>query len=312
MAIILNQQGDCASDTLGTGLAACVALYGDINGIDLWSPSYTLDTTTESLPTESEYKELVQAKTVYPLNEMYDFDQTTPDNEVATSSRGVKKEIRTGKPEFSFIWSNGACFHQGVFDKVGQGRWAISMKFETGVLFTRNVAGTILKPFDNGMFSVNTYKFQQGTDPDLTTALVQFPSAVEFNSRQVFFTWDELTYDMNSVSGVLNAKLLYTTDPTAATTFSVSVTSLCNESVIITGLEDTNDWVLGGTQASPTTISTVTYNAGTDSYDFVLDTALISTDTVQPSLADVSGGYDVAENASGDLYQGTAALFTVV
>lgn len=313
MAIEFNLQGDCTNGTLGTGLDACVALYGDLTGMDLFpSGTFVKDTTVDSLPTETEYKELIQGKLLYPLNDIFDFDQTTPDNEIASSSRGVKKEVRTGKPEFSLMWSNGACFHQGVFDKRGTGRWDISLKFETGILFTRNIASTKLKPFDNGMFSVSTYKFQQGGDPDLTTVNIQFPTPDEFNKRQVFFTWEELGYDMTDTNGVLDAKLAFTTDPSASTMFSISVKSLCNESVVITGLELlANGWAIGGVQASATTISTVAFNVATQSYDFVVAPTLISTDTIQISLADISGGFNVAENASGDLYQGSTVLFTI-
>lgn len=312
MAIEFNLQGDCDNDTLGTGLDACVALYGDLNGIDLFpAGTFSLDTSIDSLPTETEYKELIQDKKIYPLNDLYDFDQTTPDNEIASSSRGIKKEVRTGKPEFSLMWSNSACFHQSVFDKRGTGRWDISMKFETGILFTRNIGSNKLKPFNNGLFSVGTYKFQQGGDPDLTTVFIQFPTPDEFNKRQVFFTWDELGYDMGDTNGVLNAKLKFTIVPTASTDFSISIKSLCNESVVITGLELPNDYLLGGIQTSPTTITSATFNVATQAYDFVVAPALILTDTVQISLADISGGFNVAENVSGDLFQGSTPLVTV-
>ncbi len=312
MAIELNLQGDCSDSLLGTGLASCVALYGDLTGIDLYTKgSFALDTTSGTFPDEAAYQLLVQGKSVFPLNDIFQFEQNTPDNELATSSRGIVKEIRTGKPQFSLTWSNGACFHAGLDDKRGNNLWDIAMKFETGVLYATNIAKSVLKPFTAGMFSPATYKVQQATDPDMSTAVFQYPSADEFNSRQVFFTWDEIGYDQTDTNGVLDATVAYTIAPSASTDFSASVKSKCNSSVVITGLDDINDWKLNGTQASATTISTVTFNTVTQAYDFVVSPILVSADTIELSLADVAATLDVAKNASGDFYQGQAPLATV-
>ncbi len=289
-----------------------MALYGDLTGIDLYTiGSFALDTTSGTFPDEAAYKLLVQGKSVFPLNDIFQFEQNTPDNELATSSRGIVKEIRTGKPQFSLTWSNGACFHAGLFDKKGNNLWDIAMKFETGVLYATNIAKSVLKPFTTGMFSVATYKIQQATDPDMSTAVFQYPSADEFNSRQVFFTWDELGYDQTDTNGVLDTTIENTIPASASTDFSASVKSACNSSVVITGLDDPNEWKLNGAQISPTTISSVTFNATTEEYDFVVTPILVSTDTVELSLADVAAVLDVAVNSAGDFYQGQAPLVTV-
>lgn len=313
MAIQLNQQGDCTTNLLGTGLDACIKEYGDLVGIDLYlKGTFALNTTTDTFPNLVAYKLLIQGKTLFPINNIFDFEQTTPDNEIATSSRGIQREIRAGKPQFTTTWSNGGCFHESVFDKKGQDTWDIALKFETGVLFATNIAGTILKPFTNGMFSPASFKLQQAADPNMTTAAFQFPSAEEWNTRKVFFTFDELGYDQNTVNGVLNTTVEFPTAPAAGTTFSLSVLSKCNTSVVVTGLDDANEWKLNGVQASSTTISTVTFNITTNQYDFTVTPALIATDTLAPSLADVAAGFDVAVNTAGDLFQGQALLTTVV
>lgn len=307
--ITLNLQGSCITRARGTGLGDCVKQYGDLLGIDIYRKGWSLDTTTDTLPNEAGYKALIQSEQVYPLNDLYSFEQNTPDNEFATGSTGKMSEIRAGKPQYSITWDLGACFHKGLYDKRGQNRWDIAFKFETGVLFASNVDGSKLKAFDNGMFSVATFKVLQGTDPEMSTVTFQLPTAIEFNERQVFYTWDALGYDMNNVNGVINAHLEYQTTPVAGTTVSVKVLDDCNRSVSVLGLDDPSNWALGGTQISATTISGVAYNATTEAYDLTLDTPLVSTDTVQPKLVD--GADDVAENSSGDLYKGQAPLATI-
>lgn len=313
MPVEFNLQGDCTVNLLGSGLDSCVALYGDLVGIDLFlKGTFAIDTTSGTFPDETAYKLRIQQKTLFPLNNIFEFEQTTPDNELATSSRGITKEIRAGKPAFSITWSDGGCFHEQVFDKQGQDTWDIAMKFEKGVVYAKNIAGTILKPFTNGIFSVGTFKIQQGTDPDQTIVNIQFPTAEEWNSRKTFYTWVAIGYDQSLINGVLNTIVDFEGSVTASTTFSVSVVSRCNESVIITGLDDPNEWKLNGAQASTTTISQVVFNAATNQYDFTVTPTLIATDTLQPSLADVTATLDVAINSAGDFYQGQDKDITVL
>jgi len=309
--ITLNTQGSCTTDQRGTGLGDCVKQYGDLLGIDAYNKGWSLNTTTDTIPTEAEYKALIQKGVIYPLNNLFNFEQQTPDNEFATGSTGKKSEIRAGKPEYTITWDEGGCFHKGLFSLRGKNRWDIAFKFETGVLFATNVSESVLKSFDTGMFSVSTLKFQQGTDPEMSMATFQFNSAVELNSRSVFYTWDDLGYDMNSVDGVINANVSFNSTPVAGTSLEVKVLDDCNRSVDILGLTDANNWVVEGVQASTTIVSAVSYNAG-GYYDITLDVALVSTDTIKLSLGDVALGYTSAESTSGDLYKGATSTETIV
>lgn len=310
--IELNLQGNCTTNFKGTGLDACVAEYGDLTGIGIYTKgSFALTIVSGTFPDEVAYKLLIQEESLFPLLDIFSFEQTTPDNEMATSSRGIKKEIRSGKPEFSTTWSNGGCWHESVYDKKGTGLWDTALIFESGVLYGKNSSETTLKPFTTGMFSVTTFKLQQGTDPDMTTAIFQFPNANEFNLRKSFFTFDEIGYDMNEIAGILNATVAYTIVPSAATDFSASVKSTCNSSVVITGLDNVTNWKLNGVQATATTISSVTFNVTTQAYDFVLSPTLVSADTIELELTDTVASLDVAINAAGDFFKGIAPLVTV-
>lgn len=309
MAIDLNLQGNCTVGTRGTGLGDCLAKEGDATGFDISVKSWKLDTTTDTLPTEAEYKALVQAETIYPFNGLYNFDQVTPDSEYATGSTGLKSKIRSGKPEYAFTFDKGYCAHKGMYDKEGKDRWNISLKFETGVFLATDVSESIIKGFSNGLFDVGTYKFQQGTDPSMSVVSFQFSNAVELNQRGVFYTWDELGYDMNFVDGIINASVSFETTPVAGTELRVEVKDDCNRSANIQGLTNANNWVVGGIQATPATVTAVTYSDNV--YVLTLDNATISTDTISVNLGDVTNGYNSAENASGDLYKGSTSTETI-
>ena len=119
----------------------------------------------------------------------------------------------------------------------------------------------------------------------------------------MFYTWDELGYDMNSVSGVINANVEFNTEVVAGTDVEVKVLDDCNRSVSILGLSDASNWIVNGVQASPTIVDSVVYNAG-GYYVLTLDVPLVSTDTIQIQLGDTASAGTSAENTSGDLFKG--------
>lgn len=308
MPVSVNLFGDCTSAVRGTGLGNCLKEFGDVVGVDI----ITKGTTWSSDPTEQSYKDDIQGLVSFPLNNVYNFEQNTPDNDQSTGNTGLKNDIRAGKPEFAFMFDAGYCFHKNIYDKGGKNKWDLAIKFETGILYASNVAETEIKGFDVNLFSVSTFKFQQGTDPEMTTVNVQFSNATELNQRGVFYTWDELGFDGTLQNGAINAHLEYQTAPTATTTVSVKVLDECNRSVNVLGLADPNEWGLGGTQASSTTITGVVYNSSTEAYDLTVSPTLVSADTVQPFLQDVSGSWSsVAENSSGEFYKGQAPSATI-
>ncbi len=310
MPILINKYGNCTSDTLGTGSRSCdIKSFGDVTGIELFNKGFTLTLLTDSL-TESAFKNLIKGFKVFPLTGIYDFAQNTPENEKNTSALGVMTEIRSGKPQFSYMFDKGGCSHKSMYDKRGKNRWDLGILFDKGVLLAHNIDLTKIGGFDMGMFSVETFKLLQGTDPQMSTAVVQLLDAEEFNTRFVFLTWEELGYNWNDYGGVVETVLTYPVAPDAGTTFSVKVTSACNTDDIILDLDVVGSWALGGTQTSPTTISAVAFNATTNAYDFTVTPALVATDTIQPKLIS-AGGYSVAEDVLGGMFKGQAPLATI-
>lgn len=301
---VLNKFGDCVSEIRGTGLGDCVKQFGDVIGIDLWVKGSSLGVAELD---QAKYQELIQNLQVFPFNNIYNFEQNTPENERSTGNTGLLSDIRQGKPQYAFGFDSGYCFHKNMYDKRGKNRWDIGIKFETGYLLATNIAEDAIKGFDNGLFSVDTFKFQQGTDPEMSMVMVQFNNALELNSRGVFSTWDVLGFDGNLQNGVINANVSFNTTPVAGTALEVAVNDECNRSVNILGLEAT-DFSLGGTQASPTTISSVSYNSA-GYYEVTLDTPLVSTDTVQISIKE--SGFESALAPSGDFYKGDSPVATI-
>ena len=310
MAINLNAYGNCTSDNTGSGIGSCdITEFGDVKGIVLLKKGISFAVTNGSVEFDlTVYTNAVKSLNAFPYVGVYDFAQDTPENEKNTSSTGVLTEIRSGKPQFSFMFTKGSCFHKSLYNKRGNGLWDFAILFETGVLMCESSANDKLKGFDGGMFSVETFKLLQGTDPQMSTAIIQLLDADEFNARHVFIPYD-VSGDLDDVVGVLETKITVVEPVTETTNFSASITSACNTDNVILDLEDPANFVLTGTQASATTISGVAYNASTNQYDFTVDSALAAGDTVGVKLSD--GTYDVVEDTLGNLYKGNSNVVTV-
>lgn len=303
----LQAYGNCETDIKGSGMRSCdVKDFGDAVGIVLFQKnvSWDIDPITEEVDfTEQSWVDKLSAMTAFPYFRIYEFEQNTPENEKATSGNGTMSVIREGKPYFTFIFDKGSCFHKSLYDKAGKDRWDVGILFETGILLATNVAYSQLTGFDMGMFSVETYKFKQGTDPEQATAMLQLNSANEFNARHTFITWDQAGFSALDFTGVVDASLSLATPPAAGTEVNVAVSGVCNTDDFILSLDDPSMWTLGGTQASPTTITAVVYDSANNHYSLELDTALVAGDTVQPRLG--AAGSLVATDAVGNLFKGS-------
>lgn len=307
--INLYEYGNCESDLKGSGMPGCTSsTFGDLTGIALLKPGTKWVLASDSFD-EATWKAKLKSFDVIPYLGLYNFEQNTPENERATSSTGRLSTVRNGKPQFSVSFDKGSCLHKSLYNKRGNGRWDIALVFEEGIVLAVNGAETSIGGFTSSLFDVDTYKLLQGSDPEMSNCVFQLSNAVQFNARHVFFKWSELGWDANDINGVIDTSLSYPSAPSAGTSISVKVTASCNADAIIESLTETTNWALGGTQASATAISAVAYNASTGAYDFTLDSALASADTVQPYL--VSTGASVAENSLGELFKGQAPLATI-
>lgn len=306
MALVLNGYGNCDLDLKGTRLGDCfLSSWGDLTGVLLLKKRTTIPLATAD--TAQTWTNLLKGLTIFPYNGIYNFEQNTPESETATSSTGVLTEIRVGKPQYSFSFTKGGCLHKSLWNKRGQSRWDIGLIFESGILLAASDdcdANGFLKGFDAGMFSVATLSLLSGTDPQMSTATVQFLNADEFNAQHTFITWDDLGINLSTQDGVLDLNITFPTGISDSNTIVAKVTSACNSDEVIPVLDDDANWSLVGTMDTPVTITGVTFDATTGLYTFALSGALTDGDRVK--LVTKDGSYVVAVDAIGNLYKGVS------
>lgn len=307
--INLNSYGNCTTDLRGTGSRSCdIQSFGDALGIGLLTKGFTWNVATDTI-NEASWVARIKAFGLFPFLGIYNFEQNTPDNETNTSSTGVLSKVRNGKPQFSFSFDKGGCFHKALYDKSGKSKWDLAMLFDKGLLLATNQAGDKVKGFNMGLFDVETFKLVQGTDPQMSMAKMQLLDAEEFNLRFQFFTWEQLGFNALEVEGVVDVIITPDTIVSGADEIVVEIASACNNDDVIVGLDD--ELLYSVTVDGVANVVTgVTYDTNTQKYTLALTSAVATSDVVIIKLK--SGSTDVAEDASGNLFKGQVTATVVV
>lgn len=264
---IINAFGDCNSGLIGSAVDPCsITSYGDLKGIILLRPGTKI--TAEDFALTSYWETLIQDKRAFPYGNLFSFEQTTPENETATSSTGNLRTIRDGKPQYTLTFDGNPCLVKSLRNKKGL-VWDIILVFDKATLFLVNSDGTI-SGFQASYFDVGTMTLQSGTDIQGVTVMFQLDSAEDFNVNQGFVLSNVI--NLNRIKGAYEADLTVTAE--AGTNVLVRALSSCNNSVNYVGLEAPTNWRVNG--VAPTA---VTYNATTGLYTLTVAT-LTAGDTV--------------------------------
>ena len=133
---IINAFGDCNSGLIGSAVDPCsITSYGDLKGIILLRPGTKI--TAENFALATYWETLIQEKKAFPYLNLFNFEQTTPENETATSSTGNLRTIRDGKPQYTLTFDGNPCLVKSLRNKKGL-VWDIILVFDKATLFLVN------------------------------------------------------------------------------------------------------------------------------------------------------------------------------
>lgn len=207
--IKINAFGQCSEDILGTGIGECLITdLGDLQGLGLLKKGTTLSIATDSFD-ETAFRALITDGKLHQVINSYAFEDTTPESERSTSSVGLMESVRAGKPMYNFTFKKGLGFHKAVYSLKGQNRWDAMFYFTKGILMAYNTSKTALKGFNAGMLDVDSYKFKVGAETEFSKATLQLVSAEEFNTRWVFFPYEEIGFNALEIDGVIQAEVAF-------------------------------------------------------------------------------------------------------
>jgi len=207
--IKINAFGQCSEDILGTGIGECpITDLGDLQGLGLLKKGTTLSIATDSFD-ETAFRALITDGKLHQVINSYAFEDTTPESERSTSSVGLMESVRAGKPMYNFTFKKGLGFHKAVYSLKGQNRWDAMFYFTKGILMAYNTSKTALKGFNAGMLDVDSYKFKVGAETEFSKATLQLVSAEEFNTRWVFFPYEEIGFNALEIDGVIQAEVAF-------------------------------------------------------------------------------------------------------
>lgn len=263
--INVNAFGQCADDILGTGIGECpITDLGDLMGLGLLKKGTALTIATDSF-NETTFRTLITDGKLHQVINSYAFEDTTPESERSTSSTGLMESVRAGKPMYNFTFKKGLGFHKAVYSLKGQNRWDAMFYFTKGILMATNTAKTTLKGLNAGMLDVDSYKFKVGAETEFSKATLQLVSAEEFNTRWVFFPYEEIGFNALEIDGVIQSEIALTAVPANTdTTVSVSLIDGYNSSISYASLFDAvGDWqvLVDGTAVVISAVSITGANA---------------------------------------------------
>lgn len=207
--IKINAFGQCSEDILGTGIGECpITDLGDLQGLGLLKKGTALSIATDSFD-ETSFRGLITDGKLHQVINSYAFEDTTPESERSTSSVGLMESVRAGKPMYNFTFKKGLGFHKAVYSLKGQNRWDAMFYFTKGILMAYNTSKTSLKGFNAGMLDVDSYKFKVSAETEFSKATLQLVSAEEFNTRWVFFPYEEIGFNALEIDGVIQAEVTF-------------------------------------------------------------------------------------------------------
>lgn len=290
MSIVLNGTGDCTANSKGSRVDVCSILdYGDFTDLVIHNPNIELDLAEMS---EKEYWDtLIASRQLFPYNGIFNPENTTPENEVATSSSGLKMNVRDGKPEYTLTFPANSCIMKSLMDKKGKA-WRIILGTDKGIMVGANKTQTKVFGFLASYFDVQTFKLKNGGDIQQVQVNFQIDSADEYNNFD-FISKDQFDFNVTKLQGALNADLKVTA--VAGTTIKVKVLSSCNGSVNYGEVLDDNTlWKANGVE--PTAVS---YSPATLEYSLTVG-AMTAGTNMKVDL----GGKDLV----GNIYVGSASV----
>ena len=242
--IKINAFGQCSEDILGTGVGECpITDLGDLMGIGLLKKGTTLSIATDSFD-ETAFRALITDGKLHQVINSSAFEDTTPESERSTSSIGLMESVRAGKPMYNFTFKKGLGFHKALYSLKGQNRWDAMFYFSKGILMAYNTSKTSLKGFNAGMLDVDSYKFKVGAETEFSKATLQLVSAEEFNTRWVFFPYEEIGFNALEIDGVIQTQVAISTAiGNADTNVDVTLVDGYNSSISYASLFDAvGDW----------------------------------------------------------------------
>lgn len=243
--IKINAFGQCSEDILGTGIGECpITDLGDLQGLGLLKKGTTLSIATDYF-NETAFRALITDGKLHQVINSYAFEDTTPESERSTSSVGLMESVRAGKPMYNFTFKKGLGFHKAVYSLKGQNRWDAMFYFTKGILMAYNTSKTALKGFNAGMLDVDSYKFKVGAETEFSKATLQLVSAEEFNTRWVFFPYEEIGFNALEIDGVIQSEIAINNLPlgNTDTIIEVNLVDGYNSSISYASLFDAvGDW----------------------------------------------------------------------
>ena len=298
---------DCDQQRKGTGTPSCDVPTGVPTGFFLVEKNWRLDPAVDEFNTEY-IKDKIKEGVFIPFLDAINFTDNSEEAVIYTTQLGVKLLARDGKPEFTFDYSKGYCYHAAAWSYNSFGNYDVILTYDNGVVFLAKTPDEKLKAHTAGLVNTAGFSHKDGSESEKTAITVQLLNAREYNTNGALMGPAANGFDLDGVNGIIDCSIViesvdFTTDSIAL----VKITASCNTAVDILGVTTDNLRWLGNTAAA--TVDDVSYDSTTGLYSVTATGVDISgdfPDTLELQIHDSTADVSVAEipDGSGALYQG--------
>ena len=300
---------DCNSARLGTGTPSCDIPTGVPTGFFLVPKTWRLDTTTETF--DSAYiTAQIKAGTMIPFLGAINFTDNSEESVIYTTQLGVKLLARDGKPEFTFDFSKGYCFHSAAFSYNSFGSYDVILTYDNGVVFMAKATATSLKGHTAGLVNTGNFVHRDGAESEKSLVMIQLTNPNEYNSQGALLDPVSNGFDIEAVNGIIDVAVGFTG---SGTDYVATITAACNSAIDISAI-DAADLRWTGLVAgdSAVTVQTVVYDSVARTFAVTASATLVAS-VATLGLQLISAGpplEPVAEipASSGILYKGSGKI----
>ena len=224
---MIQNLNDCSVQVAGTGIAKCSNLQkGNPLG------GYFIDKGTKlTALTKLSLETLLSAGKLHSVVGSVNYEMGDMEDQFATSSTLSQNKSQDAKPTETYKFWRGQCFYNNVKTLESYEEYDFIKVFEKGIELV-NYSDTQLKGFDLGMVTIPHYKEQAGSESAETSIKLQYVRPEELHEKRIFYTWDNLDFDISDFKGVYETLINKVSDAVGSVT--ISVLDKCNSSRNVT------------------------------------------------------------------------------
>jgi len=307
MAVLINSK-DCSATVKNLGVPDCLGNNGRITGMITVSPSWSIDTATDTF-TLAKVNDWIQDGTFIPVLGAVEVVNGTPEPTTEEYQGGITSVVRNGLPMFTFKFLKGWSYARALYSMNSFQAYKVLLVFEDGSI-AGALDGATLSGYSLGMLNTGTFMHTDGSVSGYVNTVIQLTSTDEYNLNTGVVDQSVLGFNANNLFPVTDIVMTGRADVSEDKVY-FKPTFEMNQSSTLLGLAITNlRCTIDGTASTIVALSLV-YNSTTKEWAFEPTDAFTTGSSIVVQLYDSTNSIAVAKVGT-KYYKGATSGITPV